>query len=329
MTIPGNESNKLAPVGEEISLVYEAAKRIVDNVQKVIVGKEKAIRLVLTALFCEGHVLLEDVPGVGKTLLAKAMARSLNCSFKRIQFTPDLLPSDVTGLNFFNQQTSDFQFLPGPIIANIVLADEINRATPRTQSCLLEAMQERQITVDADTMSLPRPFLVLATQNPIEQEGTFPLPEAQLDRFLIMVKQGYPTPGQEEEIIMRFEQSNPLNGLGPVIEKDELMTLQTLCRKVFVEPSVRQYIVGICRSTREHEAVRLGASPRAAQGLYRAVQTMAAMNGRDYALPDDVKMLAGPVIGHRLVVKAEYTLKGRSGVEVVEEIIENAKAPVE
>jgi MoxR-like ATPase len=274
-------------------------------------------------------VLLEDVPGIGKTTLAKAVARSLGCTFKRIQFTPDLLPSDVTGISFFNQKTQEFEFRPGPVMAQIVLADEINRATPRTQSALLEAMQERQVTVDGVTRYLPRPFLVLATQNPIELEGTFPLPEAQLDRFLLRLKLGYPTVSEENEILLRYEREDPLEKLEPVVSAEELMDLEQERRLVRVEESVRQYLVRVCRTTREHPAVELGASPRGTLFLYQTAQALAAIRGRDYVLPDDVKYLAPFVLTHRIIISPQVKLRGRTGEEVVREIVESVPVPVE
>ena len=281
------------------------------------------------ALLCEGHVLIEDVPGIGKTMLAKAVAKSLGCSFKRIQSTPDLLPSDVTGIHYFNQKTSEFEFRPGPIMANIVLVDEINRATPRTQSCLLECMQEQQVTVDLETIPLPRPFLVIATQNPVELEGTFPLPEAQLDRFLLRVGLGYPSEDEEGVILSRFQQSNPLDSLTSVIEAAELLELQKLCRQVYVDDSVRDYVTAITRATRSHEGIRLGASPRASLGLHLASQALAAIRGRNYVIPDDVKYLAVPALAHRLISKTETRLRGKSSESVVSEILAAIPVPVE
>lgn len=312
----------------ETNAVQEAADTIADNVEKVIVGKRQAILQVLVAILCEGHVLLEDVPGVGKTLLAKSVARSLDCSFKRIQFTPDLLPSDVSGINYFNQKEGDFTFLPGPVMANVVLADEINRATPRTQSCLLEAMQERQVTIDAKTMPLPRPFLVLATQNPVEQEGTFPLPEAQLDRFLIKISQGYPSAGEEAEILKRFESSTPLDTLEPVISAEKLQELMALYRGVHVDDSVRDYLVALVRTTRGHESVFLGASPRAAQALYWASQAQAATQGRGFVTPDDIKALAEPVLAHRIVLKPEAEVRGGGKGQVIFDALESVPVPI-
>ncbi len=309
--------------------IKAASDRVISNISLVIVGKEAVIELCLVALLCEGHVLLEDVPGIGKTTLAKAIARSIGCSFRRIQFTPDLLPSDVTGILFFNQRTQDFEFRPGPIMSQVVLADEINRATPRTQSALLEAMQERQVTVDVDTMALPRPFLVLATQNPIELEGTFPLPEAQIDRFLMRVALGYPSKEDENTILLRYEREDPLDTLSPVILADDLLAMQEQIRTVLVEESVREYVVDVARATREHEAVELGASPRATLALYRTAQALAAIRGRGFVIPDDVKHLAPSVLTHRIIISPQTRLRGRRPEEVMAEIVETVPVPVE
>ncbi len=310
-------------------MISEIIKRIRDNIQTVIVGKDEVIELLNIALLCEGHVLLEDVPGIGKTTLARAMAISLGCTFRRIQFTPDLLPSDVTGIYYFNQKTQEFEFRAGPVMAQIVLADEINRATPRTQSALLEAMQERQITVDVSTMPLPRPFLVLATQNPIELEGTFPLPEAQIDRFLLKVRLGYPTEQEEGDILLRFERDDPLAALRPVTNPDELLQMQARVRQVRVEDSVRQYAVRVVRATREHPSVALGASPRGTLALYRTAQARAAIHGRDFVLPDDIKALAPAVLTHRVIINPQTRLRGRTPEEVIGEVIDQVPAPVE
>jgi MoxR-like ATPase len=312
-----------------ISRIREAADRFTANVGKVIVGKRDTVELLLAALLCEGHVLIEDVPGIGKTMLAKAIARSMHCSFSRIQCTPDLLPSDVTGIHYFNQKAGEFELRPGPVMANIVLADEVNRATPRTQSCLLEAMQERQVTVDLETVPLPRPFLIIATQNPVELEGTFPLPEAQLDRFLLKVKLGYPTAEEEGAILLRYQQDNPLESLSSVLGSGELLDLQKICRQVYIEETVRNYIVAIAAATRNHRSIELGASPRASLGLYLAAQSLAAIRGRDYVIPDDIKYLVVPVLSHRLVCKPEARLKGRSPDALITEIINTVPVPVE
>lgn len=310
-------------------MIADVARRLRENIQKVIVGKDEAINLALTAVLCEGHILLEDVPGIGKTTLARALASSLGASFRRIQFTPDLLPSDVTGLNWFNQKEQAFQYRPGPIMSQVVLADEINRATPRTQSALLEAMQERQVTVDGVTRPSPRPFLVMATQNPIELEGTFPLPEAQLDRFLLLLKLGYPTEAEENAILERFRVDDPLPELGPVTSPEEVLKLQEERRRVRVEDSVREYIVKIARATREHNEVELGASPRATMGIYQASQAHAAIEGRDYVIPDDVKTLTPSVLTHRLIVAPQAQLRGRTVEELVASIVDTVPVPVE
>jgi MoxR-like ATPase len=309
--------------------IQESARKITENVARVIVGKEETIEFCLVALLCEGHVLLEDVPGIGKTTLAKAIARSLGCSFRRIQFTPDLLPGDVTGILYFNQKTQEFEFRPGPIMAQIVLADEINRATPRTQSAMLEAMQERQVTVDVETMHLPRPFLVLATQNPIELEGTFPLPEAQIDRFLMRVALGYPGEEDENTILIRYEREDPLETLQPVLQVEALLDMQKAVRAVMVEESVREYMVKVVRATREHEGVELGVSPRGALALYKTCQALAALRGRTFVIPDDVKYLAPPVLTHRIIISPQTRLRGRRPEEVMMEIVNTVPVPVQ
>ena len=314
---------------EDVGEVAASARRILDAVRSVIVGKDDVIELALVALLCEGHLLLEDVPGIGKTMLAKSLARALGCEFQRIQFTPDLLPSDVTGVSIFNQKSGEFEFRPGPILSQIVLADEINRATPRTQSALLEAMEERQITVDGHTMPLKRPFLVLATQNPVELEGTFALPEAQLDRFLLRLHIGYPEESDEHEILARFKEESPLDSLTPVIESDELIAMEKGVRHVFLEQDVEDYLVQVVRATREHAAVELGASPRATLALYRCSQALAALRGRSYVIPDDVKALAPSVLAHRLILDPQTALRGRSSNAVVQEIVDSIPVPVE
>ncbi|MGD2040396.1 MAG: MoxR family ATPase [Anaerolineae bacterium] len=309
--------------------IQETADRIIENVAQVIVGKDEVIELCLVALLCEGHLLLEDVPGIGKTTLAKAIARSLGCSFKRIQFTPDLLPGDVTGIYYFNQKRQEFEFRPGPIMSQIVLADEINRATPRTQSALLEAMQERQVTIDVETKALPRPFLVMATQNPIELEGTFPLPEAQVDRFLLRLDLGYPSETEENSILLRFERSDPLESLEPVVEASDLLAMQQQVRTILVEDSVREYIVKVVRATRDHAAVELGVSPRGTLALYKTAQALAALRGRSFVIPDDVKYLGPAVLTHRIIISPQTRLRGRRPEEVVSEIVDTIPVPVE
>jgi len=308
--------------------VKELAGQVLANVQRVIIGKAGVVELAMVAMLCEGHALIEDVPGIGKTTLARALAASLGCSFRRIQFTPDLLPSDVTGISYFNQKQQEFEFRAGPVMAQVLLADEINRATPRTQSALLEAMQERQVTVDGETHPLPRPFLVLATQNPIELEGTFPLPEAQVDRFLIRIRLGYPTEQEENDLLVRFERNDPLPTLAAVTTPEAILAAQAAVREVAVEPSVRGYLVRVVRATRSHGAVELGASPRGALALYRACQAWAAVRGRDFVLPDDVKELAPVVLTHRILISAQTRLRGRRPEEVLQEIVDTVPVPV-
>ncbi|MCC7451697.1 MAG: MoxR family ATPase [Anaerolineae bacterium] len=309
-------------------MIDQVAARIRQNIQQVIVGKDDVIDLVLVAVLCEGHILLEDVPGTGKTTLAKAMAASLGCSFHRIQFTPDLLPSDVTGINYFNQKMQEFEFRPGPVLSQIVLADEINRATPRTQSALLEAMQERQITADGETRLLPRPFLIMATQNPIELEGTFPLPEAQLDRFLMRIQIGYPTEQEENTILTRFRRDDPLTSLQAVTNPDEVNRLIAQVREVRVEESVQNYIVKVARQTRDHAEIALGASPRATMALYRTAQAWAAIHGNAFVTPDHVKRMAPYVLTHRIMVSPQMRLRGRTTEEVITDIVEAVPVPV-
>jgi MoxR-like ATPase len=311
------------------NLVQPLARAVKDNIARVIVGKEDVVELLLVVLFCEGHVLLEDVPGIGKTTLAKSLARSLGCSFQRIQFTPDLLPSDITGVNVFNQRSEEFEYRPGPLVAQVVLADEINRAGPRTQSALLEAMEERQVTVDGVTRPLSRPFLVLATQNPIELEGTFPLPEAQVDRFIMQVAVGYPNEDEERAILRRFREDNPLTGLGPVVDSAQILEMQRIVRQVFVHPAVETYIVRLARATREHDAVQLGASPRGSLALYHTAQARAAILGRSFVLPDDVKALIQPVLGHRIITTSQARVRGRVVRDILQEIVAQVPVPVE
>ncbi len=309
--------------------VQKTAQAVRENVGRVIVGKGEAINLLLVALFCQGHVLLEDVPGIGKTTLAKTLARSLGCTFQRIQFTPDLLPSDITGVSIFNQKTDAFEYRPGPIVAQIILADEINRAGPRTQSALLEAMQERQVTVDGVTRPLPHPFLVLATQNPIELEGTFPLPEAQVDRFLIRVGLGYPDYEEERQILHRFRADDPLARVEPVATAAEIAAVSEICRQVYLHQVLEDYLLDIARASRSDGAITLGISPRGSLALYHTSQALAALDGRDYVIPDDVKRLAIPVLAHRLVLSPEARLRGRSAQEVLGKLIEQIPVPVE
>lgn len=310
-------------------MIQDVAARVRQNIQKVIVGKDEAINLVMVAVLCEGHVLIEDVPGTGKTTLAKAMATSLGCSFRRVQFTPDLRPNDLTGINVFNQKTAEFEFIPGPLLGQIVLADEINRATPRTQSALLEAMQERQITVDGVTRPLPRPFLTLATENPVELEGTFPLPEAQLDRFLLRVNLGYPTEAEENTILERFRRSDPLESLEPVTEPDVVRAMIEQTRDIRVESSVQNYMVKIVRATRDSGEVALGASPRATLALYRGCQAWAAIHGAAFVTPDHVKLMAPYVLTHRILISTQMRVRGRSSADVIGDILTGVAVPVE
>lgn len=309
--------------------IAKTAARLRQNVQKVIVGKDDVINLTLVAVLCEGHILLEDVPGIGKTTLARTLAASLGCSFQRIQFTPDLLPSDVTGLSWFNQKEQEFQFRPGPIMSQVVLADEINRATPRTQSALLEAMQERQVTVDGVTRKLPRPFLVMATQNPVELEGTFPLPEAQVDRFMLRINLGYPTEKEENHILERFRVEEPFDSLEAVTTSQEILDLQARRKEIRVEDSVREYIVKVARTTRDHAEIDLGASPRATLALYQAAQAWAAIADREFVIPDDVKAVAPSVLTHRLMISPQAQLRGRTPEELVADIVASVPVPVE
>ena len=305
------------------------AARLRANIQTVIIGKNDVIDLALVALLCEGHVLLEYVPGIGKTTLAKAVARSLDCTFKRIQFTPDLLPSDVTCISYYNQKQQAFEFRAGPIFSQVVLADEINRATPRTQSALLEAMQERQVTVDGQTMPLARPFLVLATQNPIELEGTFPLPEAQVDRFMLRISLGYPDVEEEHQILARFERTDPFETLAPVVQTEELLAMQQQVRTVRVERSITDYMVNVCRATRVAPGIQLGVSPRGTLALYHAAQAFAAIRGRDFVLPDDVKTLAPYALAHRIVVDGQSRLRGRKPEDILRDVLERTPVPVD
>ena len=310
-----------------VSEVQAVTDRILDNLRLVIVGKELPLELTVIGLLCQGHILIEDVPGVGKTVLARSLAKSLGVVFSRIQFTPDMLPSDVTGVSIFNQQSRLFEFREGPIMAQIVLADEINRATPKTQSALLEAMEERQVTVDGITHMLPTPFMVLGTQNPIEYEGTFPLPEAQLDRFQLRIHIGYPSLDDEVRILTAQQFAHPIHSLQPVVNQEELLKLQTAVRSIYVSPAVKRYIVELTRATRDNPDVYLGASPRGRLGLFRAGQARAAMQGRDYVLPDDIKALAEFVLAHRIVTNPAARLKNLTSGQIVKEIMQNLSVP--
>ena len=303
--------------------VQSFVENVIDNVERVIIGKREAIELVMVALLCEGHVLLEDVPGSGKTMLARSVAISLGSRFKRLQCTPDLLPNDVTGVSIFNQKNSEFEFRPGPIFVNIMLADEINRATPRTQSALLEAMQEQQVTVDGVTRLLPRPFLVMATQNPIEYEGTFPLPEAQLDRFLMRLSLGYPSPQDERQILINLWREHPIHQLEQVVNGDELLQLQNKVWDVHVDETLQEYVVALVAATRSHPDLALGVSPRGSLALFKAAQAFAAVRGRDHVIPDDIKYLAPVTLPHRLIIKPEAALRGRSSGGILSDVIES------
>src|SRR5947209_5430084 len=308
--------------------VQSIADRVVTNVENVIVGKRREVQLTLVALLCKGHVLIEDVPGVGKTVLAKTIARSIGCSFKRIQFTPDLLPGDVTGVSIFNQGTRVFEYRPGPVVAQIVLADEINRATPKTQSALLEAMEEGQITVDGETHDLPKPFVVMATQNPIEYEGTFPLPEAQLDRFLLRISLGYPTHMEEISVLQNQMSGHPLSRIEQVVDVDELIEAQRyILDNVRVDPLILEYMVSLAEATRRHDEIYLGASPRGALGLLSSARAWAALAGRDYVLPDDVKALAEPVLAHRLIVSPAARMRNIDGRGIIRELLQRVAVP--
>ena len=309
--------------------VQNMADKIRHSVQRVIVGKDDVIDLAIIALLCKGHVLVEDVPGIGKTTMAKALAQSLGCTFNRIQFTPDLMPTDVLGVNFYNQKSGDFEFRAGPIFSQILLADEINRATPRTQSALLEAMGERQATIDGVTRAISEPFMVLATQNPIEMEGTFPLPEAQLDRFMLRIKLGYPSPDEESDILLRFQKDTILPALDPVTTESELRPLQDAVTTVRVDDPIRMYVVAITQASREHDGLALGASPRAALSLYKTAQAKAALDARDFVTPDDVKEMAETVLAHRMILTSNSRLRGRTTEMIVEEVLDSVPVPIE
>jgi MoxR-like ATPase len=307
--------------------IRDVAERIIANVERVILGKHKEVQLAVVALLAQGHLLVEDVPGVGKTMLAKSLAKSVGCTFRRIQFTPDMLPTDVTGVSVFNQKTREFEFRPGPIMAQIVLADEINRATPKTQSALLEAMEERQVTVDGVTYPLSRPFLVLATQNPIEYEGTFPLPEAQVDRFMLRIRLGYPEPEEEMRILDSQRVIHPVEEIGQVVSAEELVQAQERVKDVYVDDLIKEYIVELVRATRKHPDVYLGASPRGSLALYKTSRALAAIQGREYVIPDDIKALAEPALAHRLIISPSARIKDVDARSVVQEILESVPVP--
>jgi len=308
--------------------VQEVSKKIIANVEKVIVGKRPQLILSLVSWFCEGHILLEDVPGVAKTMLARALARSVGCDFKRIQCTPDLLPTDVTGGSIFNQQDNEFEFRPGPLFTNLLLADEINRATPRTQAALLEAMAEGRITVDGETYTLNPPFLIIATQNPIDHEGTFPLPEAQLDRFLMKLKLGYPTIEEEQKMLEMLQHQHPVDTIQPVVDAAELVACQKQIREVYVDPKICQYILQVIHQTRHHEDLRLGGSPRASIALFRTSQAMAAIRGRNFVQPDDVKRVAASVLTHRVILQPESRLRKLTAEKIIEDAIAEVAVPI-
>jgi MoxR-like ATPase len=313
----------------DLAQVQVAARAIQQNIEKVIIGKASVVELLTVALLSPGHVLIEDVPGLAKTMLAKSLAKSLGCSFQRVQFTPDLLPSDITGVSVFNQKTQEFEYRAGPLMSQIILADEINRAGPRTQSALLEAMEERQITVDGVTRRVPQPFLVVATQNPIELEGTFPLPEAQLDRFLLRLAIGYPEVEEEREVLRRFREADPLAELQSVVAGDEVLALSRACRQVYLSPAIETYILALVRATRSNPALSLGASPRGSLALARTTQVLAAVRGRAFVIPDDVQLLSVPALGHRLILSSQSRLRGKGVPEVLQSMIEQVPVPVE
>lgn len=316
-------------LSSSVESVQHLAEAVRANVSRVIIGKSDVIDLLLVAILSDGHVLIEDVPGMGKTVMAKALARSLNATFQRIQGTPDLLPTDIIGVSYFDQRRNDFTFRQGPLFSQILLVDEVNRTTPRTQSALLEAMAERQVTVERERMLLPRPFLVLATQNPVELEGTFPLPEAQLDRFLLSINVGYPSEDEEQAILHRFKLEEPLETLQPVITAEQIIALQQVIRQVQWQPEVERYLLAIVRATRSHPSVLLGVSPRGSLAFYRACEAYAALQGRDYVQPDDVKHLAPAVLAHRLLTTTRTRMRGKRNLEIITEIVHATPVPVE
>ena len=311
----------------EIALVHSFVQRVTDNVARVILGKEQAIQRTLLALLCEGHLLIEDVPGLGKTMLARSIAKSIGCTFNRIQFTPDMLPSDVTGVSVYNQKSQEFEFRPGPIFAQIVLADEINRATPKTQAALLEAMEERQVTIDGVTYAMQRPFLVLATQNPIEYEGTFPLPEAQVDRFIMRIHLGYPDRRHEIAVLDSQQDHHPIQDLEQVVAREELMRAQEAVKQVYVDDRIKEYIVALTQATRQHPDVYLGASPRGSLALFKTARALAAVQNREFVLPDDIKELAAPTLAHRIIVSPSARIKNIGSEAILQEILESVPVP--
>ncbi len=326
--VQGKTAGTSPDAGAPITDVASMAAGVRASIEQVLVGMGSVIELALAAVLSGGHVLIEDVPGIGKTTLARSLAESLRCSFRRIQCTPDLMPSDITGVHFFNQKLGEFEFRPGPILAQIVLADEVNRATPRTQSALLEAMAEGQVTVDDRTIILPAPFLLIATQNPIELEGTFPLPEAQLDRFMLRLRMGYPDEADEELMLARFNTKNPIDSIVPVLEGQDIIEAQQRVKEVYVDPVLSNYIVRLSQATRSHEDVELGASPRATLGLYRCSQAFASIRGREYVTPDDVKVIAPYALSHRTILTSQARLRGRVPEDVVMELLSRVEVPV-
>lgn len=313
----------------DTDFINSLSDKIIDNVTKVVIGKQDVVKFILVAFYCQGHALLEDVPGVGKTMLVKALAKTVGCSFKRIQFTPDLMPTDVTGVSIYNQKTSDFEFRPGPVIANIVLADEINRSSPKTQSALLEAMEEGQVTADGQTYAIPNPFFVLATQNPIEYEGTFPLPEAQLDRFMFRLRLGYPRFQEEVQLLSRLQFQHPIDKLEQVANTQEILKAQEIIKQVHVEQSLRNYIVKIIHSLRNHSQVYLGASPRGSLAIFKGAQALAAIEGRDYVVPDDIKLMAQCALPHRVILQPGAQLNGFEPEKLVADILGQVPVPIE
>lgn len=313
----------------DMNIINRLSDKIIDNVTKVVIGKQDVVKLILVAFYCQGHALLEDVPGVGKTMLVKALAKTVGCSFKRIQFTPDLLPTDVTGVSIYNQKTNDFEFKPGPVIANIVLADEINRSSPKTQSALLEAMEEGQVTADGQTYAIPKPFFLLATQNPIEYEGTFPLPEAQLDRFMLRLRLGYPQFQEEVQLLSRLQFQHPIDKLEQVANTQEILKAQEIIKQVHVDQSLSNYIVKIIHSLRNHSQVYLGASPRGSLAIFKGAQALAAIEGRDYVVPDDIKLMARCALPHRVILKPEAQLNGYEPEKLVADILGQVPVPIE